>query len=59
MELKKHGGKRKGAGRPKQGKVKVCIVMTPHHFAATAGNRSAKIEQALDKMLGPDAEKGE
>lgn len=52
---KKHGGKRANSGRPQQGKVKVSIVMTPEHYAATSGNRSAKIEQALDKMLGPDA----
>lgn len=58
MELKKHGGKRAGAGRQKQGKVKVCITMTPAHYAATAKNRSATIEQALNKMLAPDAEKG-
>lgn len=51
MELKTHGGKRANSGRQKEGKIKVCITMTPAHYAATAGNRSATIEHALTKMF--------
>lgn len=50
------GGRRSNQnGRPRlppgEKRVKVAITMTPAHYAATAGNRSAKIEQALNKML--------
>lgn len=57
------GGRRSNqTGRPRlppgEKRVKVSIVMTPAHHAATTKNRSATIEQALNKMLAPDAEKG-
>ena len=50
------GGRRSNqTGRPRlppgEKRVKVSIVMTPAHYAATAGNRSAKIERALNQML--------
>lgn len=46
-----HGGRRPGAGRksgPQGKRVKTAITMRRDQYEAIKGNRSAKIEQALD-----------
>jgi len=55
MKTKKltHGGKRKGAGRPKveNKKIKTSITLSQEHFEKTAGKRSQLIKKGLELIL--------